>query len=99
MSIVDNVTPGQQSRALWLSTVAFTTCFAVWTIFSIIGLQIQKELGFKRNRIWFTGGYTYSFRIVNSTDTGYLERSVRRSYRLYNSHGDGGYCYVSTDYG
>ncbi len=45
MSIVDNVTPGQQSRALWLSTVAFTTCFAVWTIFSIIGLQIQKELG------------------------------------------------------
>jgi len=45
MSIVDNVTPGQQSRALWLSTVAFTTCFAVWTIFSIIGLQIQKDLG------------------------------------------------------
>ncbi|TAN67371.1 MAG: MFS transporter [Methylobacter sp.] len=45
MSIVDNVTPSQQSRALWLSTVAFTTCFAVWTIFSIIGLQIQKELG------------------------------------------------------
>ncbi|MGZ8157822.1 MAG: nitrate/nitrite transporter, partial [Methylobacter sp.] len=44
MSIVDNVTPGQQSRALWLSTVAFTTCFAVWTIFSIIGLQIQKDL-------------------------------------------------------
>ena len=45
MSIVDNVTPAQQSRALWLSTVAFTTCFAVWTIFSIIGLQIQKDLG------------------------------------------------------
>jgi len=45
MSIVDKVTPGQQSRALWLSTVAFTTCFAVWTIFSIIGLQIQKDLG------------------------------------------------------
>ncbi|HEY5139353.1 MAG TPA: MFS transporter, partial [Methylococcales bacterium] len=45
MSIVDNVTPGQQSRALGLSTVAFTLCFAVWTIFSIIGLQIQKDLG------------------------------------------------------
>ncbi|TRX02972.1 nitrate/nitrite transporter [Candidatus Methylobacter oryzae] len=44
MSIVNNVTPAQQSRALWLSTVAFTTCFAVWTIFSIIGLQIQKDL-------------------------------------------------------
>ncbi|MEI7997273.1 MAG: MFS transporter, partial [Methylococcaceae bacterium] len=44
MSIPNNVTSEQQSRALWLSTVAFTTCFAVWTIFSIIGLQIQKDL-------------------------------------------------------
>ena len=45
MSIINNVTPSQQSRALGLSTAAFTTCFAVWTIFSIIGLQIQKDLG------------------------------------------------------
>ena len=36
---------GDQSRALWLSTVAFTACFAVWTIFAIIGVQIQKDLG------------------------------------------------------
>jgi MFS transporter, NNP family, nitrate/nitrite transporter len=36
---------GQQSRALWLSTLAFTVCFAVWTIFSIIGIQIKKDLG------------------------------------------------------
>lgn len=34
-----------QGRALWLSTVAFTVCFAVWTIFSIIGIQIKKDLG------------------------------------------------------
>jgi NNP family nitrate/nitrite transporter-like MFS transporter len=33
------------SRALWLSTIAFTICFAVWTIFSIIGIQIKQELG------------------------------------------------------
>jgi len=31
--------------ALGLSTFAFTVCFAVWTIFSIIGVQIQQELG------------------------------------------------------
>ena len=37
--------PGDQRRALWLSTVAFTVCFAVWTIFSIIGVQIQQDLG------------------------------------------------------
>ena len=34
-----------QSRALWLSTLAFTVCFAVWTIFAIIGIQIKKDLG------------------------------------------------------
>jgi NNP family nitrate/nitrite transporter-like MFS transporter len=32
------------TRALAASTVAFTVCFAVWTIFSIIGLQIRKDL-------------------------------------------------------
>ncbi|HEY7608396.1 MAG TPA: nitrate/nitrite transporter, partial [Alphaproteobacteria bacterium] len=36
---------GDQQRALWLSTVSFTVCFAVWTIFSIIGIQIKKDLG------------------------------------------------------
>ncbi len=34
-----------QGRALWLSTIAFTICFAVWTIFSIIGIRIKQELG------------------------------------------------------
>lgn len=34
-----------RTRALWLSTVSFTICFAVWTIFSIIGVQIQRNLG------------------------------------------------------
>ena len=33
------------NRALGLTTFAFTACFAVWTIFAILGLQIQKELG------------------------------------------------------
>jgi hypothetical protein len=34
-----------QTRALSLSTIAFTACFAVWTIFSIIGVAIKGELG------------------------------------------------------
>jgi NNP family nitrate/nitrite transporter-like MFS transporter len=37
--------PGEQGRALWVSTIAFAVCFAVWTIFSIIGVRIAKELG------------------------------------------------------
>ncbi|HMN34672.1 MAG TPA: MFS transporter [Chiayiivirga sp.] len=36
---------GPQQRALWMSTAAFTACFAVWTIFSIIGIEVQKQLG------------------------------------------------------
>ena len=40
-----SVNPGDQGRALWLSTIAFTICFSVWTIFSIIGIQIQRDLG------------------------------------------------------
>ncbi len=40
-----NVTSGEQKRALTSSTLAFTVCFAVWTIFSIIGLKIKTELG------------------------------------------------------
>ncbi len=38
------VPEGDAARALWLSTFAFTICFAVWTIFAIIGIQIQKDL-------------------------------------------------------
>ncbi|QKG72178.1 nitrate/nitrite transporter [Erythrobacter mangrovi] len=36
---------GEQNRALGLSTFAFTICFAVWTIFAIIGIEIKEELG------------------------------------------------------
>ncbi len=39
------VDPSAQSRALWLSTLAFTICFAAWTIFAIIGIQIKRDLG------------------------------------------------------
>ncbi|WP_137044159.1 MFS transporter [Pseudolabrys sp. FHR47] len=41
---IARATPGQ-SQALWMSTIAFTVCFAVWTIFAIIGVQIKKDLG------------------------------------------------------
>src|SRR5690606_23639864 len=33
---------GSARRALSMSTVAFTVCFAVWTIFSIIGVRIKQ---------------------------------------------------------
>ena len=35
----------RNNRALTLSTIAFTVCFAVWTIFSIIGVSLKDQLG------------------------------------------------------
>jgi len=45
MHTLDGVSRADQNRALGLSTIAFTACFAVWTIFSIIGVAIKGELG------------------------------------------------------
>jgi len=45
MSDLSGIGRGDRGRALWLSTIAFTVCFAVWTIFSIIGVQIKDDLG------------------------------------------------------
>ena len=39
------ITETQRRRALGASTIAFMASFAVWTLFSIIGIRIQKELG------------------------------------------------------
>lgn len=41
--IADQAMPGA-NRVLSISTVAFTACFAVWTIFANIGLGIKDEL-------------------------------------------------------
>ena len=45
MHILDNVSKSQQTKILSITTVAFTVCFAVWTIFSILGIKIKQELG------------------------------------------------------
>ena len=44
MPAVSPPSASEAGRALGLSTFAFTICFAVWTIFSIIGLQIRTQL-------------------------------------------------------
>lgn len=44
MSTATPSQPGAGS-ALTMSTMAFTACFAVWTIFSIIGVRIKQDLG------------------------------------------------------
>ncbi|MEX6722852.1 nitrate/nitrite transporter [Parapedomonas caeni] len=45
MDHVEGAGPGEPSRILGVSTLAFTVCFAVWTIFAIIGIELKAELG------------------------------------------------------
>lgn len=40
-----SMSAGEPAKALWMSTIAFTLCFAVWTIFAIIGIRIKQDLG------------------------------------------------------
>src|SRR5690606_32667198 len=41
----EHPTGGGASVGLWMSTGAFTVCFAAWTSFAIIGLHVKTELG------------------------------------------------------
>ena len=43
--ISHSVNKFDQNRALGLSTFVFTICFAVWTLFAIIGVEIKQDLG------------------------------------------------------
>ncbi|PKQ08989.1 MAG: MFS transporter, partial [Alphaproteobacteria bacterium HGW-Alphaproteobacteria-12] len=39
------VSASARNWALMMATLAFTVCFAVWVLFSIVGLKIKQELG------------------------------------------------------
>lgn len=45
-----------EGRALWMSTIAFTVCFAVWTIFAIIGIRIKAQLGLNETEFGLLAG-------------------------------------------
>ncbi|ODT66436.1 MAG: MFS transporter [Pelagibacterium sp. SCN 63-23] len=53
---MSDLSRGEQTVALTMSTVAFTVCFAVWTVFSIIGVRIQQELGLSDTQLGLLAG-------------------------------------------
>ncbi|MDT0576052.1 MFS transporter [Croceicoccus sp. F390] len=53
--VLSSPSPGA-ARATWLSTIAFTACFAVWTIFAIIGIGIKEELGLSETQFGLLAG-------------------------------------------
>lgn len=40
----------ERRRVLWLSTGAFTVCFAVWVMFAVVGIPLRDELGMTDQR-------------------------------------------------
>jgi len=45
MAKTSKISKAESNKTLAWSTFAFTVCFALWTIFSIIGIRIKSELG------------------------------------------------------
>lgn len=45
MNMTTTSDSSKQNQMLGMSTIAFVFCFAVWTIFSIIGVRIKQDLG------------------------------------------------------
>ena len=80
--------PGQRS-ALWMSTLAFTVCFAVWTIFSIIGIQIKAGPRPERNPVRPAGRHPDPDRIADPLCPRHLDRPVRRPPRLHRRDAGG----------
>ena len=85
-------TPSQsdQNRALWLSTIAFTVCFAVWTIFAIIGIQIKKDLGLSDTQFGLLVGTPILTGLAHPIDARHLVRPIRRPRRLHADDAVGG---------
>ncbi|MCL2713861.1 MAG: MFS transporter [Alphaproteobacteria bacterium] len=55
MDVVD-LDGASKGRALWLSTISFTVCFAVWMIFAIIGVKIKQQYGLSNFQFGFLAG-------------------------------------------
>lgn len=54
-TVAQSPAPGA-TRATWISTLAFTACFAVWTIFAIIGIGIKERLGLSETEFGLLAG-------------------------------------------
>src|SRR3546814_14528774 len=57
MAIAEPLDARSRTTALIMSTVALAACFMIWTVFSIIGVRIQRDFGqigssSCRERVW-----------------------------------------------
>ena len=92
---MSDINSSQQKRALTASTVAFTTCFAVWTIFSIIGLQIQKDLHLSETEFGLLVGTPILSGSLIRLMLGIWSDQYGGRIVYAAGDGDGGYCHLA----
>ena len=82
----------KQTKALSFSTLAFGACFAVWTIFSIIGVQIKNELGLNNTQFGILVATPILTGSVSRIFLGIWADQIRRAHCLRRGNDRGGIC-------
>jgi nitrate/nitrite transporter NarK len=61
----------QQISVLTMNTMAFAVNFAVWVMFSVIGIKIKAELNLNETEFGSAGGDSDSDRFAGAAAAGY----------------------------
>ena len=72
----------KQISVLSMSTMAFTVCFAVWVMFSIIGIPIKAQSRSQRNPVRPARRHPHSDRLTLSPAAWHADRQGRRTHRV-----------------
>ncbi len=82
----------KQISVLSMNTLAFTVNFAVWTMFSVIGIKIKGELGLSETEFGLLIATPYSYRFFGAFTPWLPDRPVWRTHRLFYSNAAGCRC-------
>ena len=73
----------KQYSVLAMNTIAFTINFAVWTMFSVIGIRIKSELGLNETEFGLLVATPILDRLADPPAARYSHRPLWRSHRLF----------------
>jgi NNP family nitrate/nitrite transporter-like MFS transporter len=83
----------RSKQRTFLTTLAFTICFAVWTIFAIIGVQIKQDMGLNDTQFSLLIGTPILDRLVGQIIFWNLGRPI-----WWTPHFHGGHAFVCIFY-
>src|SRR3546814_8150571 len=91
MAIAEPLDARSRKTALIMSTVALAACFMIWTVFSIIGVRIQRDFGLNATQFGLlvgmpvlTGALSRLPHVIRSEEhTAELQSLMRISYAVF----------------